>query len=116
MWIFIVNSDWEFLEIPNCNNSGSKTLEIPRNSKLIANRTWNSYRNSNSEHQWLSLKTVNKKNLPEIPRNFQECLGMFKNYWEFKAKKSEATNMKEILKIQKSQLKILLFNEIYLHA
>ena len=27
---------------PNYNNSGSKNLEIPRNSKFIANRTWNS--------------------------------------------------------------------------
>ena len=40
--IFMVNVDWEFLGIPNCNNSGSKNLEIPRNSKLITNRTWNS--------------------------------------------------------------------------
>ena len=39
----MVNSDWEFLGIPNHNNSGSKNLEIPRNSKFIANRTWNSY-------------------------------------------------------------------------
>ena len=30
------------LGIPNHNNSGSKNLEIPRNSKFIANRTWNS--------------------------------------------------------------------------
>ena len=32
VWIFTVNSDWEFLGIPNHNNSGSKNLEIPRNS------------------------------------------------------------------------------------
>ena len=38
----MVNSDWEFLGIPNHNNSGSKNLEIPRNSKFIANRTWSS--------------------------------------------------------------------------
>ena len=38
----MVNSDWEFLGIPNHNNSGSKNLEIPRNSKFIANKTWNS--------------------------------------------------------------------------
>ena len=38
----MVNVDWKFLGIPNRNNSGSKTLEIPRNSKLIANRIWNS--------------------------------------------------------------------------
>ena len=30
------------LGIPNHNNAGSKNLEIPRNSKFIANRTWNS--------------------------------------------------------------------------
>ena len=52
VWIFTVNSDWEFLGIPNHNSSGSKNLEIPRNSqklpeisrnsKFIANRTWNS--------------------------------------------------------------------------
>ena len=36
------NSDWEFL-----TNSDSKNLEIPRNSKFIASRTWY----SNSEHQ-----------------------------------------------------------------
>ena len=30
------------LGIPKHNNSGSKNLEIPRNSKFIANRTWNS--------------------------------------------------------------------------
>ena len=29
------------LGIPK-HNSGSKNLEIPRNSKFIANRTWNS--------------------------------------------------------------------------
>ena len=33
VWIFTVNSVWEFLEIPNHNNSGSKNLEIPRNSQ-----------------------------------------------------------------------------------
>ena len=33
VWIFTVNSDWEFLGIPNHNNSGSKNLEIPRNSQ-----------------------------------------------------------------------------------
>ena len=32
----------EFLGVPNYNNSGSKNLEIPRNSKFIANRAWNS--------------------------------------------------------------------------
>ena len=32
MWIFTVNSDREFLGIPNHNNSGSKNLEIPRNN------------------------------------------------------------------------------------
>ena len=42
VWIFTVNSDWEFLGIPKHNNSGSKNLEIPINSKFIANRTWNS--------------------------------------------------------------------------
>ena len=31
--IFTVNSDWEFQGIPNHNNSGSKNLEIPRNSQ-----------------------------------------------------------------------------------
>ena len=65
------NSDWEFL-----TNSGSKNLEIPRNSKFIASRTWN----SNSEHQWLSLRGCKSKNLLEIPRNFQEFQGMLKNY------------------------------------
>ena len=35
------------LGIPNYNNSGPKNPETPRNSKFIANRTWN----SNSEHQ-----------------------------------------------------------------
>ena len=29
----MINSDWEFLGIPNHNNSGSKNLEIPRNSQ-----------------------------------------------------------------------------------
>ena len=29
----MVNSNWEFLGIPNHNNSGSKNLEIPRNSQ-----------------------------------------------------------------------------------
>ena len=33
MWIFTVNSDWEFLGIPNHNNSDSKNLEIPKNSQ-----------------------------------------------------------------------------------
>ena len=33
VWIFTVNSDWEFQGIPNHNNSGSKNLEIPRNSQ-----------------------------------------------------------------------------------
>ena len=33
VWIFTVNSDWEFLGIPNHNNFGSKNLEIPRNSQ-----------------------------------------------------------------------------------
>ena len=33
MWIFTVNSDWEFLGIPNHNYSGSKNLEIPKNSQ-----------------------------------------------------------------------------------
>ena len=32
VWIFTVNSDWEFLGIPN-HNSGSKNLKIPRNSQ-----------------------------------------------------------------------------------
>ena len=27
----MVNLDWEFLGIPNHNNSGSKNIEIPRN-------------------------------------------------------------------------------------
>lgn len=40
--IFHGNSDWQFLGIPACNNSGSKKLEIPRNSKFIANKTRNS--------------------------------------------------------------------------
>ena len=85
----MVNSDWEFLGIPNYNNSGSKNLEIlknsqkfpeiPRNSKFIANRTWN----SNSENQWLSLKSCKSKKFLGISRNFQEFLGMFENYWEF---------------------------------
>ena len=30
---FMVNSNWEFLGIPNHNNSGSENLEIPRNSQ-----------------------------------------------------------------------------------
>ena len=42
--------------------------------------TWN----SNPEHQWLSLEAYKSKNLQEIPRNVQEFLWMFKNYWEFK--------------------------------
>ena len=29
----MVNLDWEFLGIPNHNNSGSKNLEIPWNSQ-----------------------------------------------------------------------------------
>ena len=29
----MVNSDWEFLGIPNYNNSGSKNLEILKNSQ-----------------------------------------------------------------------------------
>ena len=33
VWISTVNSDWEFLGIPNRNNSGSKNLEILRNSQ-----------------------------------------------------------------------------------
>ena len=36
------NSDQEYLGIPNCNNSNSKKLEMPRNSKFMANSTWNS--------------------------------------------------------------------------
>ena len=42
--------------------------------------TWN----FNPEHQWLSLEAYKSKNLQEIPRNVQEFLWMFKNYWEFK--------------------------------
>ena len=57
------------LGIPNYNNSGSKNQEIPRSS--------------NSEHPWLSLKSRKSKKIPEISRNFQEFLRMFKNYWEF---------------------------------
>ena len=30
---FMVNSNWEFLGIPNHNNSGSENLEIPWNSQ-----------------------------------------------------------------------------------
>ena len=30
-----------FFGIPNCNNTGSKNLEISRNFELIANRTLN---------------------------------------------------------------------------
>ena len=81
--IFMVNVDWEFLGIPNCNNSGSKNLEIPRNSKLMTNRTWN----SNSEHQWLSLKGCGSKNSPETSRNVWELMGIFKQ-------KFKATDMK----------------------
>ena len=33
VWIFTVNSDWKFLGILNHNNSGSKNLEITRNSQ-----------------------------------------------------------------------------------
>ena len=29
----MVNSNWEFLGIPNHNNSGSENLEIPRHSQ-----------------------------------------------------------------------------------
>ena len=29
----MVTLDWEFIGIPNQNNSGSKNLEIPRNSQ-----------------------------------------------------------------------------------
>ena len=36
MWIFTVNSDWEFLGIPNHNKSSSKDLEIPRNSQKFS--------------------------------------------------------------------------------
>ena len=38
----MVNSKWEFLGTANCNNTGSKNLEIPRNSQLLANRILNS--------------------------------------------------------------------------
>ena len=74
----MVNSDWEFLEIPgipNYYNSGSKSLEIPknsqkfpefpRNSRFIANRTWNSWEflgiptQSANDFPW---KAVNLKN------------------------------------------------------
>ena len=83
------NSDWEFLGIPKCNNSGSKKLEIPRKFQVYSQKdsefldiTWN----SNPEHQWLSLEAYKSKNLQEIPSNVQEFLWMFKNYWEFKEK------------------------------
>ena len=72
--------------IPYCNNTGSKNLEIPRNSKLIANRTLNSQEFPGIPTQSTNdfpEKAVNLKNLPEIPWNFQEFLGMSKYYWEF---------------------------------
>ena len=33
VWIFTVNLDWKFLGILNHNKSGSKNLEITRNSQ-----------------------------------------------------------------------------------
>ena len=62
VWIFTVNSDWAFLGIPNHNNSGSKNLEIPRNSQKFQVY-------SHSEHQWLSLKSCKFKKFLGISRN-----------------------------------------------
>ena len=104
VWIFTVNldwesNDWEFLGIPNHNNFGSKNLEIPRNSQKFPEipQKFQVYSqqdleflripwNSNSENQWLSLKSCKSENSQIFLRNsgnFQEFLGMFKNYWEF---------------------------------
>ena len=53
----MVNSDWEFLGIPNHNNPGSKNLEIPRNSQKLQVYCQQDLeflripRNSNSENQ-----------------------------------------------------------------
>ena len=99
VWIFMVTSDWEFLGIPNHNNSGSKNLEIPRNSqkfpKILQKFQVYSQQdleflripwNSNSENQWLSLKSCKSEHFQIFLRNsgnFQEFLGIFKYYWEF---------------------------------
>ena len=85
----MVTLDWEFLGIPNHNNSGSKNLEIPRNSQKFQVYSQQDLeflgipRNSNSENQWLSLKSCKSKKFLGISGNFWEFLGMFKNYWEF---------------------------------
>ena len=53
----MVNLDWGFLGIPNHNNSGSKNLEIPRNSHKFQVYSQQELevlgipRNSNSENQ-----------------------------------------------------------------
>ena len=61
-WIF-VNFHGKFrLGIPNHNNSGSKNLEIPRNSQKFQVY-------SHSEHQWLSLKSCKFKKFLGISRN-----------------------------------------------
>ena len=77
------------LGIPNHNNSGSKNLEIPRNSQKFQVYSQQDLeflgipRNSNSENQLLSLKSCKSKKFLGISGNFWEFLGMFKNYWEF---------------------------------
>ena len=77
------------LGIPNHNNFGSKNLEIPRNSQKFQVYSQQDLeflgipRNSNSENQWISLKSCKSKKFLGITGNFQEFLGMFKNYWEF---------------------------------
>ena len=69
----------EFLGIPR------KILGIPRNKGVNFHGKFGLGipRNSNSENQWLSLKSCKSKKFLGISGNFWEFLGMFKNYWEF---------------------------------
>ena len=62
------------LGIPNHNNSGSKNLEIPRNSQKFQ---------VYSQQDLEFLKSCKSKKFLGIFGNFWEFLGMFKNYWEF---------------------------------
>ena len=66
------------LGIPNHDNSGSKNLEIPRNSQKFQVLGIPTQRTD--DFPW---KAVNLKKFLGISGNFQEFLGMFKNYWEF---------------------------------
>ena len=76
VWIFTVNLDWEFLGIPKHKNSGSKKLEIPRNSQKFQVYSQQDLKflriptNSNSENQWLSLKSCKSKKFLGISGNF----------------------------------------------